>query len=728
MEVEGTSIYANISSTSSLLFEECTWANNKGVATVQLVNPDFREPPEQGGAAGDDMLTDNDDDIFPRFLESDGPRSLTETSPVFECNGCVFESNAGEKGIVISTGVSVGLSKVIFEANEVDGSVISAENDEVTLVSSCFIANQYEERLVTSDFSRASNSDNFGENNNKVFGLEPCDGLGTASTCQSFQSDTCLAKSDNSTEPSGIGNMTCFNDWMLLKEATNASHDGTKTVLTLCENTTLDVDAPIIIDHGDVTVKCGVDGEAHNNCTISGGQSHFVIKGTSLSVSFVGISFRDARFISVRGLAAVDSRAIFFNCKWENNLGPAAVLVYNEVDGIPYTDQSVESLSKSIIPAMTTTFESCYFLANQVSFAALAVVDGETTISSSSFEGHNDILAGAVAGTGGAKVSVLSSCFVDNDSLTAGTVYLGPSSELVDHDLAIFGSRNSAGSSSDCNDILEGTLDSCLVDGACRGFCTPFEGISCELPFVNYSRPLPPAGNETGGSESGDSLEETDSQQLYLLRPASMNAHAIINILFIILTMAGWVFTYHKCKRHHLHASPTKRRASLEPAPMASVDTKPAIAHQLSPIDEDDDEESDEDSVFADELPNDQQSLAPSIEGSLTGGLERANSEETPFLTENSMRSVMNTSTGSLHISAMPHKKKKKLRIMKKVKRAIHIGEKKEDGTDEHYDDDDYDSDDSYDEDDEVTYSKYSNYSDFSKNSSVGDFGGSSMV
>jgi hypothetical protein len=484
-----------------------------------------------------------------------------------------------------------------------------------------------------------------------------------------------------------------------LNDAFAETTAGNKSVFVLCDDSTIDANAPILIEN-DAAVQCGVGGSYDNNCTITGGESHFILKGSAMSVSFAGIHFEKAEAISIRAFAASDSRAIFSHCTWAAHLGPAVVLVYNEIDGFEYIDESVDNLVSSARPAMNTTFEFCYFHANEPTYGALAVVDGKTEVISSAFEANELMTAGVIIGTRGTELTLLSSCFIKNQALTSGTVYLDSLSELVKHEL-VYGLSNVAGSEGDCQDILESTLDTCLVDGICVGFCTPFQGGACNLPFGDFTtstKPTSPPGNST---EDSDKDKETEPFSI-MLESASLNALVIVNILIATMTICGWVYMYLRCKKkhlepHHKEAAPSNPEAADLLGNLTSgkfgfgKKALPTVAEEQDEEGDDDDNDDDDDgSLFHDEEPPKESRPSPGAKDMSTsnlstmsgmfGGIRQFEEEDSSDSDGSGDYGDTGESSNSLMLGHSSNgkgtKKKKKLRVMKKLKRTIKKGKK----------------------------------------------------
>lgn len=699
------SIFANLSAPSSIVFEECTWTDNRGSAAIWLDNMDYVPLPESAQVA-DSIGTDKDDDLFPGRLLQDDSSSVS-----FACDQCVFDLNNGRDGILVSSGVSLDLSRVRFDSNQAEGAIINAKNVAVDISSSCFVENRYGKRLLDADFTLALSDLNFGANNTKTGGLEPCDGLGSAVICLPFEATACFdfvsdtnstdsTNSTNSTMPP-ITNSSCVNNWDSLADAFEAATPGNKTVLMICENATLEVGEPIIIA-SDAAVQCGIGGSSGNNCTITGGITHFILKGVAMSVSFAGIAFEKAEVISVRAFGSNESRAIFSDCSWKSHFGPAAVLVYNEIDGLKYTDENIERLASSDSHAMKTTFENCYFHDNEPSFAAIAVVDGRVDVISSAFEQNELMTAGVIAGTMGTELSLFSSCFIRNQALTSGTVYLDSLSELVKHDRLLFGDTNVAGTDTDCQDVLESTLDTCLIDGICTGFCTAFEAGTCNLPFLNSSsadeQTNPPNENRNSSSSSNGTDVVTELKPLSFKR-ASPNILIIVNILIIILTLIGGFIMYYRCTKKH--SDPHLPKDGAPPSPettdlLGNLGGKFGFGKKaLSTVAETNEEESgddesgDDESVFADEVAKESRPAVTkdvsasnlSTMSGMFGGIRQFEEEDSDSDEESAAflgsKSESNNSLMLGHSSGKI-KKKKKLRVIKKIKRTINKGKKED--------------------------------------------------
>jgi hypothetical protein len=586
-DAAGESIRANLTDPSFLSFQECSWIENKGDSTVKLSNALF-DPPKGWDVPGQNLTSGSDDDIFnSRFLSGE---------VAFECIDCIFNSNVASDRVIASFGVTVELSRVQFNANEAGKDLVSVIDARSTIARSCFVTNRYGDALVDVDFPRSFLEQNSGQGNSNLAGLKVCDGLGDGVTCIPFDSPSCLATSENSPELQING--TCFGDWAALRYGIGEAPQGVKNNFSICGNTTLRADQPIRIEKGDVSITCEAGSSFDSGCMIQGGQGHFIISGSNMSVSFSGINFEGSTFVSIMALGSNDSTAVFRSCKWTGNAGPTVVLVYNE-DTVPFSGQNIKNLTIDENRSMNTRFDECYFLANNVNFAAVAIVGGNTVIDSCGFQQHDGLAAGAITGLSGATVSLASSCFVENESLTPGVVFLDSSSVLPAHDKRTFGAFNKAGdnAAAECQDILEESRGSdCLGGGACIGFCHHFEAPDCELPFVIIplatSSPTPQNGGIQGNQVQFD-LE---------LQNASLGTLVVINLVVLVLTIALGSCAYYQCLIRHTRAPPktsmhVMNRETVSLAQTSKKQKATATGQSLTRIDEQDEER------FIDEPP-----------------------------------------------------------------------------------------------------------------------------
>jgi hypothetical protein len=126
---------------------------------------------------------------------------------------------------------------------------------------------------------------------------------------------------------------TCYSTWEELDTAIGIASEG--FTFQICENTRMELSesaSAISILQPDTVLRCGNDGSILNDCTISGGSSHFVVNASS---SFHGITFSGASTVSVQvfsDLVAESAKVEFKECYWNNNDGTDTFEILHSAD------------------------------------------------------------------------------------------------------------------------------------------------------------------------------------------------------------------------------------------------------------------------------------------------------------------------------------------------------------------------------------------------------------
>lgn len=597
--VESSTIYGNLSSPASITFQDCKWFRNKGRAVIELhdtssvddteIQPDPLPVPTMPMP---DELPGDDDIFFRREIEE----ADTETS--FTCNNCIFENNSVSEEILTATGVSMELSEVLFQTNDASESIVHAsKNDNFLLSSSCFFGNTYGSVLVNTNLINSISERNFGASNFNPSGLQSCNGLGDIATCETFDSPACSIDDNNATME-----YQCYDNWSALRASIQNVDENSNNTFTLCANSLLFAEEHITIDSGDVSILCHQDTlNVAGNCTVKGNTTHFLLEGRAASsIRFQGISFEGSDSTSIKAFGSNNSEVIFSNCTWKENRGTSAVLIYNENDGALFDGQNIGNLSASSSKAMSAIFEFCEFTSNTADFATVAIVDGNITFISTLFEQNSLMKTGVIACLKGTVLSLFSSVFRENESQTAGTVFMDSASKLEDYDDSnIFEYTSNIENATECEGIFRLDNESCLIEGICTGSCTPFNTVSS-----------PPSTSITSLSTSSPTATEKVPIKL---QKASLSAVIVINIIVIFLTIGSCIFACYKC--HMIHNGPLLLKKSSQDSVQSAdaskvLNRKSSSQFTLSRIDECEEAEEGEEVLLQDTDEEDQDSCS----------------------------------------------------------------------------------------------------------------------
>jgi len=475
------SIYADVQSPFFIEFEDCEWSGNGGNATVWIVNENttIAEPDP-----GDDILTDDildpgsssddensteaptmapseggDDELVGgRYLQDEEPRS-------YLCDRCYFEGNNANEAVILASGVDLSLEAVEFNDNNVDGSVVAAEDSFVYLGSSCLSGNDYNSSqglIATDDSDQVVLEDNYGSDNTG----SDCDGLSSGSDCEPFDSNICIASTKR-----------CFDDWADLSSAiARAGAQSLGGQFALCEDTVISATGlePIVVNQSETSIICGFGAASTNNCVVLGGETQFEIRGAPVDVVFRGITFLGATNVAVNGAGESESRALFDDCIFLNNNGIAAVLSY---DGTLPTSADV-TIDDFDPPnndmSMGLTFEFCRFSDNIVKFGPITILGGTGVVGNSEFVTNSGEAGGIVVYFDGGMV-VEESCFIDNSGTLVGSMFASNTSLVNQND--VYGDGNAAGDASNCTDLF--VSGACESEDLCSGQCVEFTSDEC---------------------------------------------------------------------------------------------------------------------------------------------------------------------------------------------------------------------------------------------------------
>ena len=560
------SIYAGGERAASVEIVDCFFDSNSGMASILLYNGDL---PTSGRAFSDsgrrlatiedfDPPADRSMSLGLKFCSFQG--NDYELAPVavlggtIDAEGCEFEGNTGlSGGLAMWFNGGANFIDSCFTSNKVSlsGSIYADENSTVTE------DNNYSEGNTISD---GECEDFFSAGSCESEGV--CDGL-----CVEFTAETCQAKSPPNKAPNVspsqgnetiTGDLDCFNTTESLVAAIQDEEfeDGIEVVFHLCPNTVYDIIDPIVIDRGDVLVKCGAKGMLEDKCTITGGTSHFIVLDPANQLSLQGLTMSDSSLVSIQGLASSSAKLTVERCQFEGLSGSAAVLVYNQEAGEKYTDQTeLGTLMNPTAESMTVEFDSCMFLDNKFESAAVFNLGGSTRFIRTTFIGNLVAEAGVISATSGATVAIASSCFVENESALPGIVFLSSGAELKLNENN-FGANNK--NANDCVDIFSETSGNCFEEADCDGLCTNFDGTRCAVPDSDLTYPTtapsltPSNTNGEPGSSISPGVGEDDLQKASFTSSPAFIVIMVLSMLVLICGAVGYLY----CRKRNADVSP----------------------------------------------------------------------------------------------------------------------------------------------------------------------------
>jgi len=520
-----SSIHAQLSSGGEvkLLFSECIWEDNSGEATVLIINQDAQSEMIGGRSLQSSTAT--------TFEKCNFSGNWANTSIISSAVGdlkieeCIFQSNNAQESIVSSTfGAAVviaskfngntfsGARGLVFVGKNAILSLDSAEscqndNIEIANISGNGCNGTFLETVVSCSFNdtrqvcggtclemSTCNDSGSSAPSSRVPSTKPSPlSKYLPSLSPSFTDvpltdtpsyDTTLTSHPVTVEPSYMI-LECYSDWKHLGRAiADARANGEGVAIKICANSLLDafyeeMFAPIDVKGGNIKIQCGDEGRLEDNCSLYGGKNHFKISNPTKEVTFIGLTFIGARKVSMFGAANASVHAIFDSCRWTQNNGIGAILVYNEESGEPYLNQrNIEKLQPPSEQSMSISFVNCVFDENTPSFAVITTVAATIAVTGSVFSQNRWSRIGPISATNKTDLSVTSSCFMENEVLIAGVLFLDATSRLSIND-GNYAQGNIVRLQS-CTNAFQELSGVCIVDGFCNGDCHAFSGSSCE--------------------------------------------------------------------------------------------------------------------------------------------------------------------------------------------------------------------------------------------------------
>lgn len=372
---------------------------------------------------------------------------------------CAFVNNTSSARVISNEGGSLFVNKCKFYSN-LNGAILVEEGGMVSVTYSCFEDNNFLYPVITID--RASvlyfEAGNYGRNNSPSLGDKNCtDILWIDVGCYLFESNFCdesipISTPTVSPAPTSSPRPTsnfCYSNWTDLTKAVRSAEQsgGTNDAsrYQICPNSVLvvdDSDEEVQVTQSNTYIFC-------TNCTISGGRVHVTIKLSPTNVQFRGITFYGAKRGSIMASGRKDASAFFVNCTFDSDRGFSTVT------------NSYQFAPKS----MSLTFDSCIF-SNNVGNTALIRNQGGSLIITDCILNNNDA-GNVISITEFGSLSLSRSCFVENSSISYGTILVGEGSRLISSS-DNFGQNNTVAFSIAPCDIFVGMNDSCLMFGALK--------------------------------------------------------------------------------------------------------------------------------------------------------------------------------------------------------------------------------------------------------------------
>jgi len=371
---------------------------------------------------------------------------------------CVFSNNTSNATVIYNEGGSLFVDNCKFYGNNY-GAVLVKLGGMVSVTYSCFEENAffYPAIYIDEDSSLYFEAGNYGRDNSLSLSNENCtDILWEDVGCYLFESTYCanaipISAPTASPAPSLSPRPTssiCYSNWVDLSSAiksNNVQPEGASYTATyqICSDTVLvvqDSDPELLVTRSNTHIFC-------NNCTISGGQVHVVIKLSPKNVRFHGITFSGAKQGSVIAAGRKDANALFRSCIFDSNRG--FTIITTSYQYAPHS--------------MSLTFDSCVFSNSRANTALIQNLGGKVMISDCIISNNNAGNMISVAQFG--SLSLERSCFMENSSINYGTIRLSDGSKLI-FNLNNFGENNTVAFSIAPCDIFVGTNDSCLKFGA----------------------------------------------------------------------------------------------------------------------------------------------------------------------------------------------------------------------------------------------------------------------
>eukprot|EP00547_Thalassionema_nitzschioides_P010527 CAMPEP_0194227298 /NCGR_PEP_ID=MMETSP0156-20130528/42784_1 /TAXON_ID=33649 /ORGANISM="Thalassionema nitzschioides, Strain L26-B" /LENGTH=2185 /DNA_ID=CAMNT_0038959777 /DNA_START=132 /DNA_END=6689 /DNA_ORIENTATION=+ len=383
-------INANVEEPSSITFNDCSWEKNMGLATFSI-------------AAESADVSEN------------------SLAPVIISNSTFLMNNA--EGSIISNGGSpLTISKSLFTQNSaLNGSLIHIEANTATISDVEFVDNAVGESIMfLSSDAELTKTRVCGFDNEAV--NDSCDGIAelvSGSLCKEGECELNCSSLMPCQAPS------CFDDWEQLTRRMDKSVGGESFVLCPGSSLLLGNDgSPLRISESDIVVSCGSDGTLENQCLIIGGELQVLIDGAASGVRFEGVTFSSSKKVSIAAFGGSEASATFDGCEFSGHSGDAVVAIINNDEGTGALQDGM-MIEKPTDAAMGVSINSCIFKENVIDFSPVVNVGGQVKVNETTFVSNIGLGgSGAVTSFFDSPLSVVSSCFLENQGNSSGAILL----------------------------------------------------------------------------------------------------------------------------------------------------------------------------------------------------------------------------------------------------------------------------------------------------------------
>lgn len=266
-------------------------------------------------------------------------------------------------------------------------------------------------------------------------------------------------------------------------------------------------DSPIIPGLANSFFTCGEDGNADNNCVVTGGDFHFYFPDFVIAdeVYIMGVTFANVNGASVYGDAHPASHVVFLDCHWKFNEGSATVYVHYTPDemggrklaaGEPYDPKEMKEIMTEDAKAlaelsshrelqpfmkysMSCVFVECSFENNADVIATLFNFGGAVELIDTSFVENEVAELSVFTNIGNGHAFIHENTNFKKNFARLGPVFVDNTSFLqLSRDN--FGTQNMGGQ---CAGIfMEDDLSTCFDrQSQCTGQCCDFGDETCDL-------------------------------------------------------------------------------------------------------------------------------------------------------------------------------------------------------------------------------------------------------
>jgi hypothetical protein len=399
----------DINSRPYFIFEDCSWEGNTGSGVFKVYHGNEQTSSHRS--------IDVDRQALGRHRRKSDARKLQEEK--HDLKGCAFYDNDVDDVIIIRTS-PLGLANCTFQNNIAKGSMISAIDSSLTILSTEFI---------DSTFNSSRGIAHIGGNSQLSKDEKVCtrSNVTVVSSCQDIvqEGGNCvdLPKCQDH----------CVDNWDKLVAETKAALQ----VVILCANTTIDIpkNTPLILDSNNTVLQCGSVGSRTDECVLNGGSDQLLITATGIEI--VGVTFVGSSRISVRGEADHNSVSYFRDCVFQGHSGIAVIWVDIDIDSLLSSskDLTLSGIEPSIAPSMNIEMKNCSMIENKVILSPILSRGGSVAISSSVFRA-NEAEVGSIAVTSVSRLDLSNSCFLGNSGKSskgelASVVFVDVSSDLI---------------------------------------------------------------------------------------------------------------------------------------------------------------------------------------------------------------------------------------------------------------------------------------------------------